>query len=314
MPTSPFGYKYYGFYRSRPSVELAPPLAVRYAPLRLKVIETIAAARRFRKNEHDTLALVPTMGALHEGHAALIRRARKLAGPGGSVAVSIFVNPTQFGPKEDLAMYPRPFASDAALCRRLGVDAIFHPKVSEIYPVDFSTSVDERAVSEALCGKSRPGHFSGVCTVVLKLFSILQPDVAVFGLKDYQQCRVIARMVRDLDLPVRLAFHPTVRERDGLAMSSRNIHLSPEEREQAPVLRRALLAARDAFRHGLTSAPRLRTIIKDAIRRAHLARVDYVEVVDGTSLAPVRIAKRGDTIAVAVFFGATRLIDNIQMP
>ncbi len=253
------------------------------------------------------------MGALHEGHASLLRRARRVAGRDGKVVVSIFVNPTQFGPKEDFTKYPRPLAADLALCRKLGVDVVFHPPPPEMYPAGFSTLVDETDISKGLCGASRPGHFSGVCTVVLKLFSILQPHFAVFGLKDFQQCRVIARMVRDLNLPVRLVFHATVREADGLAMSSRNAFLNPEERAEAPVMRRALVAARDAFRGGQVKSARLRAIVEKSIGAARLARVDYVHVVDGATLAPILSAKRGDTIAAAVFFGPTRLIDNIQL-
>ncbi len=225
--------------------------------------------------------------------------------------VSIFVNPTQFGPKEDLSRYPRPFAEDRALCAELGVDAIFHPPAGEMYREDFSTWVNEEKVSGGLCGASRPGHFRGVTTVVLKLFTIVQPEVAVFGLKDFQQCAVIGRMVRDLDLPVRLVFAPTVREGDGLALSSRNAYLSLEERAEAPSLRQALLAARAAFFQGEHSAAKLVRIVKGKISAT--ARVDYVEAVDSASLQPAAKLKRGDTIALAAFFGRTRLIDNIQL-
>jgi pantoate--beta-alanine ligase len=251
------------------------------------------------------------MGALHAGHAALIQRARRLAGARGIVVVSVFVNPTQFGPKEDLSRYPRPFSADKRVCESLGADAIFHPDADEMYPAGFSTMVDESTVSAGLCGASRPGHFRGVCTVVLKLFHIVQPDTAVFGLKDYQQGRVIARMVRDLNVPVRLVFVPTVRESDGLALSSRNIFLTASERVEAATLRRALVAARDGFRAGERSAARLRRVVKQTISR--MARVDYIEVVDGASLQPVRAVESGDTIALAAFFGRTRLIDNIQL-
>ena len=277
----------------------------------VKILRTIAATRRFRAQARGRVVLVPTMGALHEGHAALIRRARTLAGKSGTVLVSIFVNPAQFGPKEDLSRYPRPFAEDKQLCASLGVDAIFHPPADEMYRGDFSTWVDESAVSAGLCGASRPGHFRGVCTVVLKLFTIVQPDVAVFGLKDFQQCAVIARMVRDLDVPVRLVFAPTVRERDGLALSSRNVFLSPEERAEAPTLRRALLAAQAAFAKGEHSAGKLMRIVRGKISAC--ARVDYIAAVDIGTLKPARVVKRGDTIALAAFFGRTRLIDNIQL-
>ncbi len=251
------------------------------------------------------------MGALHDGHAALIRHARSVAGKNGTVIVSIFVNPTQFGPKEDLSRYPRPFAKDRKLCAALGADAIFHPPASEMYRADFSTWVNEQSVSEGLCGASRPGHFRGVTTVVLKLFTIVQPDAAVFGLKDFQQSAVIARMVRDLDLPVRLVFAPTVRERDGLALSSRNAYLSPEERAEAPMLRGALLAARAAFLKGECSGAKLTRLVRGKIPPS--ARVDYIKAVDSGTLKPARALKRGDTIALAAFFGRTRLIDNIQL-
>jgi len=251
------------------------------------------------------------MGALHEGHAALMRRARRIAGKSGRVVASIFVNPAQFGPKEDLARYPRRFAADKRLCNSLGVDAIFHPPNHEMYAADFSTWVEEANVSSGLCGASRPGHYRGVCTVVLKLFTILQPDAAVFGLKDYQQCAVVARTVRDLNVPVRLVFAPTVREPDGLALSSRNAFLTPHEREAAPTLRLALLAARSTFHSGTRSAVTLKQIARRKISRD--ARLDYLEVVAASSLTPVRTARPGDTMAIAAFFGRTRLIDNIQL-
>ena len=279
----------------------------------MQILKTVGAARRFRARATGKVVLVPTMGALHAGHADLIKRARKIAGKTGSVIVSIFVNPTQFGPKEDLSRYPRPFAADAKLCKALGADAIFHPAPPEVYPEGFSTYVNEESVSSGLCGASRPGHFRGVCTVVLKLFTICQPDIAVFGLKDYQQCQVIARMTRDLNLPVKLVFAPTVRESDGLALSSRNVYLSPEERAQAPTLRRGLLAAQRAFRTGERSAAKLRRLVETEVKKAPLGRVDYIEVVDGSALTPISKVKTGDTIALAVFFGKTRLIDNIQL-
>jgi pantoate--beta-alanine ligase len=279
----------------------------------MRILTTVGEVRRFRAKTKGKIVLVPTMGALHAGHADLIKRARRLAGQNGRVIVSIFVNPTQFGPKEDLSRYPRPFVADKALCAELGANAIFHPAAEEMYPEGFSTYVDESTVSAGLCGASRPGHFRGVCTVVLKLFTICQPDVAVFGLKDYQQCQVIARMVRDLNVPVKLVFAPTVREPDGLALSSRNVYLTPEERGQAPALRHGLLAAGEAFAGGETSVARLRKIVEKSLRAAPLGRVDYIEAVDGSSLAPIRKAKAGDTIALAVFFNRARLIDNIQL-
>lgn len=253
------------------------------------------------------------MGALHRGHAALLERARSLAGPRGTVVASIFVNPTQFGPKEDFSRYPRPFAADSRRCAAYGVDVLFHPTGSLMYPEGFSTFVEESVVSSRLCGASRPGHFRGVATVVLKLFQIVQPQFAVFGLKDYQQCAVIGRMVRDLNLPVRIVTVDTVREPDGLALSSRNQYLTPEERRQAPALRAALLAARDAWRGGESSSARLRRLIVRQIRKASLARIDYVEIADAHTLQSVRQAGDHAVIALAVFFGKTRLIDNIRL-
>jgi pantoate--beta-alanine ligase len=253
------------------------------------------------------------MGALHRGHAALIDRARKLAGPRGTVIVTIFVNPAQFGPREDLSRYPRPFADDRRLAGEHGADAIFHPAAAEMYRADFSTWVDEERVSLPLCGASRPGHFRGVCTVVLKLFNVTQPDLAVFGRKDFQQCAVIGRMVRDLDLPIRLVLAETVREPDGLALSSRNTYLSAEERAQAPIIRQAFLDAKDAWRAGETRAAVLRRQVARQIETASLARIDYIELVDARTLEPVKQAGPGTVLAGAVFFGGTRLIDNLWL-
>jgi pantoate--beta-alanine ligase len=259
------------------------------------------------------VVLVPTMGALHAGHTALIDRARALAGPRGTVVVSIFVNPTQFGPNEDFSRYPRTLAADRALCARHGADAIFHPTAEAMYPGGYSTYVEEGTVSARLCGASRPGHFRGVCTVVLQLLHIVAPAVAVFGLKDYQQCAVIRRMVRDLHLPVRIVAVPTVREPDGLALSSRNRYLTAEERAQAPVLRRALLAARAQFRAGERDAAKLRRTLVSTIATAPLARLDYAEIADAESLAAVKTIARPAVAALAVFFGRTRLIDNLEL-
>lgn len=259
------------------------------------------------------VVLVPTMGALHHGHTALLKRARHLAGPRGTVVASIFVNPTQFGPQEDFARYPRPLAGDKKLCIEHGVDLLFQPETSAMYPPDYSTYVEETSASAGLCGASRPGHFRGVSTVVLKLFQIIRPDAAVFGLKDFQQCTIIRRMVRDLNLTVRIVPVETVRETDGLALSSRNRYLTPEERAQAPILRAALLAAQAAFRQGETSAVRLRNLIQKRIATASFARIDYVEIADAETLQPIAKMRRNTVIAVAVFFGQTRLIDNVWL-
>lgn len=251
------------------------------------------------------------MGALHEGHLSLIRRARRIAGPKGKVVATIFVNPTQFGPKEDLARYPRPLARDKKLCQEAGVDMLFTPRPEEIYPEGFGTYVVPGDLADCLCGASRPGHFRGVCTVVAKLFNIVCPDIAVFGQKDFQQLAVIRSMARDLNLAVKIVGAPTVREKDGLAMSSRNQYLSPEERKQAPIIRKALLAAK--ARSG--SATQLKEVALKVIAQAPLARVDYLEVVDAKTLSPVAGRRTPDMLmAAAVFFGRTRLIDNILIP
>jgi pantoate--beta-alanine ligase len=253
------------------------------------------------------------MGALHAGHAALICRARSLAGVSGTVVVSIFVNPAQFGPAEDLERYPRPFDADRELCASLGADAIFHPQPEAMYAHGHSTWVMEETASRGLCGASRPGHFRGVCTVVLKLFTITAPAIAVFGQKDFQQCAVIRRMVRDLNLPVRIVIAPTVRERDGLALSSRNVYLGAEERRQAPILHQSLLAARAAWRRGVRETEKLRRLIQQSIASASLARIDYIEIAAPDSLEAVPLAEKGAVMALAVFFGKTRLIDNLRL-
>lgn len=258
------------------------------------------------------------MGALHTGHAALIREARTLAGSKGSVAVSIFVNPTQFGPREDLAAYPRPWEKDRALCIKLGVDLVFRPEPAAVYAPDHSIFVEENRLSNVLCGASRPGHFRGVCTVVAKLFLMFQPDIAVFGEKDWQQLAIIRRMVRDLNFRVRIAGVPTVREADGLACSSRNAYLSPEQRAAAPVLRRALLAAAKRVGESGPDAPpitraRLIAAISKEIMKAPEASIDYVDIVNPVTLEPVSRITELTLAAVAVRFGSTRLIDNILL-
>lgn len=277
----------------------------------LKVTRSISVATRLCREASHPLVLVPTMGALHRGHTSLIARARSLAGPRGTVAVSLFVNPTQFGPKEDLQRYPRPFAKDRQLCEEHGADLLFHPSPTAMYPEGYSTYIEEQSLSSALCGASRPGHFRGVCTVVAKLFHILQPDSAVFGLKDFQQFMVIRRMVRDLHLPVRIIPAETVREADGLALSSRNQFLTPAERAQAPILRQALNQAREAIQRGETRVPELRALLLHTLSKAPLARVDYVEFADAQTLQPLSVTTGDCVVAMAVFFGQTRLIDNL---
>jgi pantoate--beta-alanine ligase len=249
------------------------------------------------------------MGALHDGHAALIRKARQVAGRTGTVIVSIFVNPTQFGPGEDFAAYPRPISRDLLFCRMSGADAVFAPSAGGMYSSDASVSVDEELLSKTLCGRSRPGHFRGVCTVVAKLFLITEPTHAVFGEKDWQQLAIIRRMVRDLNFSVRILGHPTVREEDGLARSSRNAYLTASEREVAPLIHRALVEAAGA---GLSPVGTVRRA-ESAIRRIPGARVDYVEAVEAASLARLPGRKVPGRLAAAVFLGRARLIDNVAM-
>lgn len=255
------------------------------------------------------------MGALHEGHAALIRKARRLAGPKGRVVVSIFVNPTQFGPKEDLAKYPRPFARDRMICKEDGTDLLFHPTPGEMYAVDASVKVQEASLAKGLCGASRPGHFDGVCTVVAMLFNIVQPDISVFGEKDWQQLAVIRRMVRDLAMPVKIVGHPTVREEDGLALSSRNRLLSPEARRVAPRIHQALIATAMEADEGEHRVARLRGGLVKELAAIPGAVVDYAEILDGETLGPLKTAMPGSgaRIFAAVRLGSVHLIDNLPL-
>ena len=254
--------------------------------------------------------LVPTMGALHKAHGELIRVARENAAESGEVAVSIFVNPLQFEPGTDYERYPRPEKEDEDFCRNAGVDFLFRPSAKELYAGNRSVFIDENSLSNLLEGKSRPGHFRGVCTVVAKLFNILQPEAAVFGEKDFQQLAIIRRMVRDLSYKIYIVGVPTVREEDGLACSSRNAYLNSDERKQAPVLRKALLAARQS---GRKSAKEIVDLARKTVSDAPLARIDYVDVVDGETLQPIELVKTNSLLAVAVYFGKTRLIDNILL-
>jgi pantoate--beta-alanine ligase len=254
--------------------------------------------------------LVPTMGALHKAHGELIRIARQKAGKEGEVAVSIFVNPLQFEPGSDYEHYPRPEKDDAEFCRQVGVDLLFQPNVAEMYADDRSVFVEENSLSTLLEGKSRPGHFRGVCTVVAKLFNILEPDVAVFGEKDFQQLAIIRRMVRDLNYQIDLVSVPTVREEDGLACSSRNAYLNFEERKQAAVLRRTLLAAKGSAKKNATE---IVDLARKTIGTAPLARIDYIELIDANTLQPINSVKSNSLLALAVYFGKTRLIDNIEL-
>jgi pantoate--beta-alanine ligase len=276
----------------------------------MKVIATVRDLRAHPRESGRRRVLVPTMGALHAGHISLIRLARDHAGAKGEVAVSIFVNPLQFEPGADFSRYPRPEAADEEVCRKEGVDLIFRPLPNEMYFEDRSTLVEETTLSEGLCGASRPGHFRGVCTVVTKLFHLLTPDAAVFGEKDFQQLAIIRRMVRDLDFAVEIIVGPTVREPDGLALSSRNQYLSAQERAQAPVIRQALLEATQSEE---TSARKLVAAVRQKIESAFLARIDYAELVGAEDLQPRLTIEPRSLLAVAVFFGQTRLIDNILL-
>jgi pantoate--beta-alanine ligase len=258
--------------------------------------------------------LVPTMGALHKAHGELIRVARGRAGKEGEVAVSIFVNPLQFEQGSDYERYPRPEKADEEFCRDADVDLLFRPTHAEMYVDDRSVFVEEISLSTTLEGKSRPGHFRGVCTVVAKLFNILQPNIAIFGEKDFQQLAIIRRMVRDLSFKIDIIGVPTVREEDGLACSSRNEYLNAEERKQATVLRRALLAGARRAKAGEKSTKVIVDVVRETIGEAPLARIDYIDLVDAENLQPLELLRLNSLLALAVFFGKTRLIDNILLP
>ena len=265
------------------------------------------------------VGLVPTMGYLHAGHLSLVQRARRLVGRRGQVVVSIYVNPTQFSPQEDLSRYPRDFARDTRLCREADVDVVFAPVDEQMYPCGvvggFSTFVVEETLSRGMEGKSRPTHFRGVTTVVAKLFNIVQPELAVFGAKDYQQAAVVKRMVHDLNFPLKIVVAPILREADGLAMSSRNKYLAGDLRAQALVLRRSLDKAGAEVRKLSRPIPaaQLKAELKRFIARTPSARLDYVEFFDPDTLVPVPSVTRGTQMALAVFIGKTRLIDNARL-
>lgn len=273
----------------------------------MQVSNTIEACREAR-SKLGRLALVPTMGALHAGHLSLIELARRHA---DVVAVSIFVNPTQFGPKEDFNKYPRPVESDLRMCRQAGVELVFQPTVEQMYPAEPADLVIELpSLSNALEGKHRPGHFRGVCQVVAKLFNILQPQAACFGEKDYQQLRILTAMTEAMNFPIQIIPGPTLRDPDGLAMSSRNRYLSPEERIKALSISRGLFAARDQFASGIDQTNRLLTTIQHTLLEQHLA-IDYVAAVDSRTLRPVERVTTPTLLAVAARVGPTRLIDNV---
>lgn len=279
----------------------------------MKIVETVKEVReqvRAWHREGLSVGLVPTMGYLHEGHKSLIDRA---VAENDRVVVSVFVNPMQFGPSEDLESYPRDMARDAALCEEAGASLVFHPQPEEMYPEDFSSYVDMNTLTGGLCGKSRPIHFRGVCTVVAKLFHIAEPDRAYFGQKDAQQLAVIRHMVNDLSFGIEIVGCPIVREEDGLAKSSRNTYLNQDERKAALVLSRSLRKGRESVENGERSAAALATLIRKEIQAEPLARIDYVEVVDWNTLEPVEEIQEPVLVAIAVYIGKTRLIDNFIM-
>lgn len=267
-------------------------------------------ASRQARTESRVIGFVPTMGALHAGHIALIERARRECSP---VIASIFVNPKQFGPNEDLAKYPRTLEADTEKLTATGVDALFLPDATEVYPSGFRTYVTVEGLSDRLEGRSRPGHFRGVATVVMKLLEIVQPNYAYFGRKDAQQVRIISQMARDLNLDTEIVVCPIVREPDGLALSSRNAYLKPEERKAATVLHRALEAARKELRTGTRDALHLQTAIREVVDAEPLAALDYAEIVDADTFEPVTHISRPTYALIAAFIGKTRLIDNLYI-
>ncbi|HWQ46929.1 MAG TPA: pantoate--beta-alanine ligase [Longilinea sp.] len=279
----------------------------------MKTASTILEFRALRKELPEPVGFVPTMGYLHDGHISLVRAAKEQGC--ASVVVSIFVNPTQFGPAEDLAKYPRNPEGDLALLQAAGVDLVFFPTPEIMYPKGYQTWVTVEEVSQPLEGSMRPGHFRGVATVVAKLFNIVQPQKAFFGQKDAQQSAVLQRMVKDLDFPLEMVVCPTRREADGLAMSSRNTYLTPEQRQKAVVLHRSLTTAQKAYQQGEHDATRLRQIVLDILHTEPLAEVQYVSVANAESLLEVEgVTDTRLLISMAVYFGKTRLIDNILLP
>ncbi|OGF64520.1 MAG: pantoate--beta-alanine ligase [Candidatus Fischerbacteria bacterium RBG_13_37_8] len=260
------------------------------------------------KKECKTIGFVPTMGALHEGHLSLVREARRMS---DVVVVSVFVNPKQFGPGEDFEHYPRNIAQDTELLQKENVDYVFHPAVEEMFPNTYKTYIIVEDLSAKLCGKSRPGHFRGVTTVVMKLFNIVHPNFVFFGQKDAQQALIIKRMLKDLASDIEFIILPIVRDPNGLAFSSRNEYLTPEERNAAPILYAALMKAHERIKKGEKKAAKILSLINEMISSEPLAKIDYIEIVDLENLEPVKSIEKTTLIALAVFFGTTRLIDNI---
>ncbi|NLF92272.1 MAG: pantoate--beta-alanine ligase [Oligosphaeraceae bacterium] len=273
----------------------------------LRSIEAIESQRSEWQSRNLRIALVPTMGYLHAGHLSLVKIAKAQS---DRVVVSIFVNPTQFGPNEDLDRYPRDFDRDERLCAEAGVDAVFYPPATDMYAPNHSTWVQEDSLSQTLCGASRPGHFRGVTTVVLKLFNLSGCRTAVFGRKDAQQALIIRRMVRDLNVPVEVVFAPLIREPDGLALSSRNKFLSPAEHQSALSISRGIFQAEERYRAGVREAEPLLAVVRESISAAG-GKIDYVSLMEQETLRPLAVADRPALLAVAAFFGQTRLIDNV---
>lgn len=279
-------------------------------------MKIIASAQKMQqtaaewRKENLRIALVPTMGALHEGHLSLLKAAAEEC---DKVVMSIFVNPKQFGPGEDYAAYPRNFALDSRLAHAAGADAIFIPTPKEMYPPGYDCYLYPQSLGVKLCGKSRPGHFQGVCTVVMKLFQITQPHLAYFGQKDAQQFIILRQMAEDFNLPLKLRRMPIIREPDGLAKSSRNLYLSPEERQEAPILYRALQEGKNLYEAGERSPQKIREALLSIIEKAPLAHLDYLEIVHSRTLEPLSVVEKPFLIAAAVYFGKTRLIDNLLM-
>lgn len=280
----------------------------------MKLSATNAKLLATRQSWAPPVAFIPTMGALHEGHLALIQQAREAVGSEGTVVVSIFVNPLQFDRPSDLADYPEPLAEDIAKCEAAGVDHLFHPASSDFYAADHSILVQEQRLARHLCGATRPGHFDGVCTVVLKLLNLVAPQYAVFGKKDYQQLAIIRRLVRDLALPVTVLAGETFRESDGLAMSSRNRNLTRTQRQDAPRLRRALIAARSLASTGERDPARYLAAARKQLEMGKEAiRIDYLEMVSRETLQPLASVDQLALLAVAAYYGEVRLIDNIEI-
>lgn len=279
----------------------------------MKIIRSVKLMQGYSnrlKRQNKRIGFVPTMGYLHEGHLSLVRRSTK---ENDATVVSIFVNPTQFGPREDFAKYPRDFGRDEGMLRKAGADVIFYPTPKQMYPQPYHTYVNVEGLTDVLCGRSRPGHFRGVATVVTKLFNIVKPDTAYFGQKDAQQAIVIKKMAADLDMDLKIKVMPTVRERDGLAKSSRNAYLNPRERKDAVILYKSLLLAKGMIKKGERSAHKIIGKMEELIKQKRSSRIDYAEIVDQKTLRPVENIRGEILIALAVYIGKTRLIDNLKL-